>query len=298
MFGIINLNGINNMTNKIEYFNIKIDISGTVHISPICNFYINTVTPVLKNEGNFLELGYMINQVFVNSSIICKNIILNQVEIIDNEFITADLSIFIENGYNRKYKEGIKLKFEIDYYSKWSGLWKIARIIDCLNIYIKEGFDIDTLDSILFESPILLDSINFISLINNLQFKFDAHTICNVGKDDQYWEEITISNLPMNNYISKLFVSILHKYGSLDASLNSTNDIRIKYNRDSGYCSFGCGELPFDEKMANNIKDLLKLNIKEYFDEHKEIVDRMLYYSTINTKTTIIDDNKIKNDKN
>lgn len=286
------------MTNKIDYFNIEIDTTGTVLISPIYNFHINTVTPVVKNEGGFIEIGYMINQVFVTSHIICENVIINQIEIIEKKLITAELSICIENGFNRKYKEGIKLKFNIDFHDNWYSFWKISRIINCLNIYIKNGCDIDTLDSILFESPILLDSINLISLINNLQFKFDAHTICNVGKDDQYWEEITISNLPMNNYISKLFVSILHKYGSLNASLNSTNDIKIEYNEESGYCSYGCGELPFDEKMANKIKDLLKLNIKEYFDEHKEIVDRMLYYSTVNTKTTIIDNNKIKNDKN
>lgn len=223
----------------------------------------DNVVPVFKKNqiDNSIQFvcGYIFNEVFIQCPISIFNVTIVNFELI-NGYLISSLSVFTDYGEG----EGIKIKnFKVKTNKSTSSL---SSMVNSLNIYIDKGKAIDNIDTIIFESDILdlhYDYNKLISAINNLKFEFYEVYVCRVGKDDDDWIEVNISNFPKSYYLTEVLKIILEKY----------NGISIFY--DIGRCiSFGC-ETYEDRGHEEIIKDYLKYYIKEHFNPEFELIDRM-----------------------
>lgn len=259
------LNSIRHNHYHIDYLQIENkEIKGEVKFDLYRSYpKRDNVVPVFKkiqiDKSIQFVSGYIFNEVFIQCPITIFNVTIENFELI-NGYLISSLSVYTDYGRN----EGIKIKnFKVKTNNSYS---RLSRMVNSLNIYIDKGKAIDNIDTIIFESDILdlhYDYKKLIEEINNLKFEFYEVYVCRVGKDDDQWIEVNISNFPKSYYLSELLKNILGKY----------KDLRIFF--DIGRCiSFGC-ETYEDRGHEEIIKDHLKYNIKEYFNPEFELLDRM-----------------------
>lgn len=223
--------------------------------------YRDMAAPVfkkIKNGSDYLfESGYLINDEFVSCPLKIQNVNINCFEIISYK-LHSNLIVTADNETNDHKKINIEIitNQEVD---------SLPRIINCLNLFVNTGKDLEMLDISIFQSDISLKHYNetdLIQLINNLKFDYYDIYMFSVGKDDREWTEVYISNLPESNYLSELFKTILKQ-------------LNLKITFDTERISiFECQ--PYEnEKDKEIIKDHLKYNLKEYFKPELELLDRM-----------------------
>ncbi len=223
--------------------------------------YRDTAAPAFKkipNGSNFLfESGYLINDTFVNCPLKIQNVTINYFEIISHR-LYSKLNAYVDNENNNRKNINIEIITSSEFNS-------LPCMIDCLNLYINSGKNLELLDTSVFQSELLFkhySDSDIIQLINNLKFEFYDIHMFSVGKDDREWTEIYISNLPLSHYLSDLFKIILIK-------LNS--NIEFDAERIS---IFECQTYD-NENEEEIIKDYLKYNIKGSFNPELELLDRM-----------------------
>ena len=246
---------IDNINNPIKMeFNISFD--KTYHYR-----YRDMAAPVFRKVQNgsdyLFESGYLINDNFVICPLKIQNVSINCFEIISHK-LNSKLTAYVNNENN---KQKI-INLEVILIPETSSL---PRIIDCLNLYINSGKDLEMLDISIFQSDILLKhyhETNLLQLINNLNFDFYDIYMFSVGKDDREWTEVYISNLPESNYLSELFKTIL-------------TNLNFKITFDAERISIYECQPYENEKDKEIIKDHLKYNLKEYFKPELELLDRM-----------------------
>src|SRR5690554_3654798 len=98
-----------------------------------------------------------------------------------------------------------------------------------------------------------------LSEINKLNFSFFSNDRSRVGKDNDYWKEVEITNVPKDLNLVSAFAEILLKFKILDRYAIKESKIVGSYDSYDAYASSsGRNPLPYDDKKAEEIKDYLK----------------------------------------
>ena len=199
--------------------------------------------------------------------------------LIENEekVIKASLVIFSKDFKNQKLIN-IFLKSPI-YGLGTVSIMSVNKIVNALNFYVEDGNSIEFLnENVLNDTNGLdgLDSHMILGYINNLEFKFYENCLVRVGKDNYFWSEIEIFNLPTNLYIIELFVRILSHCSEQVFYNESKGHIFFKYDGQYSYSpSHGRNEIEVNGNVVESVKDTLKINIFEYFESGVEINCRL-----------------------
>lgn len=223
----------------------------------------------------------------------------------NNEFYKCPLSIgFVQLDYlkwytkiHTNYLESSLILFSKDYQKKriidiaiqshYVGLWSdvvtpngINTMINTINIYIDYGNDIDDLEITIFQQKEKyfekISDLKILFEINKLKYTFFENDSTSVGKDSQYWNEIEISNLPSNVYISDVIIDVISRFVLLDSIKFENYKLLIIYNSGSAYCrTYGRKQISNDVQKEKEISDVLKLNILSVFDRQKELNERI-----------------------
>lgn len=194
-----------------------------------------------------------------------------------SESVVADVIIFSKDYL--KYKP-----LEIRYPTKsQNDIMGINFYINLLNHYIEYDNNVDDINEQLFLERLNIYPIHQSSLaeiINKLTIKFYENSFSRVGKDNQFWNEAIITDLPENTYLTYIIKETLNNtelYKYEKANIRLENDTLIlQYNHTNGYSPHhGRQPLPDDYIEADRIKDLIKMNIYNFFDTRQEINQRL-----------------------
>ena len=104
-----------------------------------------------------------------------------------------------------------------------------------INYFIDQKGDINTIDLTKFSRDILkpLSRKYILSAIDNLNIACYADSVNRVGKENSFWNDFVITNLPKENYLRNVFEKILRENCQY---FSSTNDIfTIKEYGDNEY---------------------------------------------------------------
>lgn len=240
----------------------------------------------LKDQSFILQSGYLTSE---NEFFICPlSVFFVQISLLKTyrenhtEHVECDLTVFSKDFEKCRT---IEVKLNSHYVgTNVVGPYSINDVINTINQYVNLGNDIELLDETLFQNDFntwIIQDKSIIEYINNLEFKFFANSQSRVGKDNSFWGEIEISNLPESKYIKLLFKEIISK-SSVVERIDFQNDIMLAiYDSDNCYCSsHDREEIQFDELKAIEIKDSLKVNIKSNFNKLEERNERLKKVNT------------------
>lgn len=151
--------------------------------------------------------------------------------------------------------------------------------INLINFYIEAGHNIDLLNNEYLEKTInikTLSPIDLLGMINMLEFEFYSNDLIRVGKDNLFWDELIIKNLPKSKYLSEIFATILSSSRIVDTAELRDRKILATYNRHYSYSpSSGKEPIGLDVGKVEEIKDHLKLKILDVFDSKIELNERL-----------------------
>jgi hypothetical protein len=151
-------------------------------------------------EIHYLKINkYLIKREFVDAKSLNKIIISLYFEIFDLDYINS-----IES-------EIMLWEYEYQHFD----FMRFNPIINYLNLYIKSGRKIKDLNfSILDKFYPQSNSLEkIIGLINDLEMKIFEDSQSRVGKDNRFWEDLEIRNLPENLYFKQLIIKCFEKQG-------------------------------------------------------------------------------------
>ena len=192
-----------------------------------------------------------------------------KIELIQNYSINPNNFIAKLRLFDNKFVNYVDLDIEFTSKNSYKSKW-LCNLINILNLFVERGNSIHEIILDNFKTEIRLNPlsfIDFIEMINCLQFKFYYEDSYIIGKDSSSWHIIEINNLPKNEYLIHLFAKILD--GRLDIE---SNIISIIYNQNH-FCGFTSGkeEISIDNTKIEEIKDKLKLNIMNCYDYLKDV---------------------------
>lgn len=247
------------------------------------NSCLRPVFSIEKKEINHSQLiaGFLsINNEFFKCPFSIFYVQINSIESYqkdDKELINSSLIVFSKDfSHNRT----IVVQLESD--SIGSGVvnpMNLNEIINSINLYIERENDLDVLNEDIFIGNFNLKTLNqnqIADYINQLKFNFFVNCRARVGKDNVFWDEVEIGNVPKNKYIISLFEEILNKANIFDSISINDSIFLAKYNKDYAYSRSHYREKTSDNpEKINEIKDTLKLKIYSLIDLEKEKNERM-----------------------
>ncbi len=132
------------------------------------------------------------------------------------------------------------------------------RVSDKQILRLKERVDFD-------EVRCFLDA-DYQSLINSVQIELYSYGVSEVGKDSRWGKEISITNLPVNDYLQNV-ISRSAYYKNAHGSLRNS-EVIIEIERDSGYVSIGPGrkKLKLDDNIKNEVVSNLQYSFHKFFN--------------------------------
>lgn len=211
-------------------------------------------TGFLDPKRDFFSCPFSVNYVSFCSII--------QFEKMNGIYSNGTTVLFKLDVYNKDYKENISINFEI---SNPTGVhldFMIAnKYINFLNLYIHNNNDLQEIDiQRLKKGQFHLMSISwYIRKVLDLEFKFVRHSQNRVGKDNHFWTETIVSNLPDDKYFKNLIME------------------NLKSSRDSSY-GYSPTETSFifeDKNESDAIKDELLNSTIAILDLKKQLFERM-----------------------
>lgn len=208
---------------------------------------------------------------------------LNSIEIINNENTSkfkAELVVFCKNFKKTRILEINSTLSNLGSRPILSPMI-LNDVINTINSYIDKGYDIDLLNIKYIEKNLDLPRLypsDLLNIINSLEFGFYSNDRIRVGKDNQYWEEVEISNIP-SNYFGKIFTNILSKSNLLDRARLDKQKIICTFNHHTAwYKSEGRKPQTLNKNKIEEIKDYLKMDIMILYNSVTEINERLIQH--------------------
>lgn len=154
----------------------------------------------------------------------------------------------------------------------------INKIINLINLYVDNGNDIEKINSVVLFSNLFKshNEENIFKQVNLLEFSFFSNDRMRVGKDNYFWNEIEIRNLPNDPYLSILLRNSITKIKSLESCRDNETYLVVSYDRSAGYCpSEGRKPIVADFEMQSLIKDHLKLGMVTGYNFNDDFFQRL-----------------------
>ncbi|WP_198076906.1 hypothetical protein [Hymenobacter negativus] len=177
-------------------------------------------------------------------------------------------------AFNKTLSSYVNAKIEI---KRWNIDFKIiGKVINFINQYINSERDIKLIDFNCFSKIDLnfKDKSIIISAIDNLEFVFFDNSINRVGKDNFFWIEAEIRNMPEDRYLRKLIISNLanqctrvetKEYGAL-----------IVFDIESAYtASYSRRMIEESTALEKKAKDLLKLDMAIEYNPVEQSIEQL-----------------------
>ena len=233
------------------------------NINSVGNVQINYIWPnsltgilceVFKPNGNIKEFNKkdmnfttgIINDKFYQQPITFKYITISEIKTnINNNNIVCSTTFSIKNNKNEILSINHfswNTRYNIEYFIK-----DITKLINTLNLYIDKYNNnninwckLYNISTQLYPDnqteEFLYQRIN--ELVNNISVKSYSDSLSRVGKDNYFWNETFISNLPKNFYEKHLLYEALKKYFPNINKIsyqNNENEIFIKSDAEYYY---------------------------------------------------------------
>jgi hypothetical protein len=156
---------------------------------------------------------------------------------------------------------------------------EIISIINILNNIVDFDYNLDFLPEHHINGDKFLKEYSESDLfiqINNLGFSFFTNDKSIPRKENRYWKEIEITNLPNSLYIQKLYYTILRDNKVFNVS-HSDNLLILSYDHDSYYSpTMGRQESYIENSLVEKVKDILRIGILKNFNARIEITERFI----------------------
>ncbi len=238
----------------------------------------------IKQDGQkdfFLQPGFLsTNEYFYPCPFSISYVQLDFIKYYQKEYdvhIEANLKIFSKDFISQR---DISIHLNSDWLdNNVVGPMHINEIVNALNVYIEYDNNLDELNDNFFTNKFdikELKSHQILRGINNLAFKYYSNDRSRIGKDNKFWNEVEIQNLPENNYLTELYLGIIKKSGIVDSIEYSDSMFFATYANEYAYSpSHGRQEIMEDTEKTNQIKDILKYEINQRIDLIKEKNERL-----------------------
>lgn len=261
------INEIDNIGNFYLHFGNEIDYPNKKGLRPAFKVfcgkenYFDLKTGFLSDNKDFYECPLTIHYVQLDTIKLYREN--------ENNFFKSNLKIFSKDFSNNR-------NIEILTYSSYQksdiiNPMRMNKIVNSINMFIQRGNDIFTLEETSFQIESLTNTVStgqLIDHINSLKFHFYSNDNSRVGKDNHFWNEIHIENLPKNRYLMFLFLDILDRSDFFERIKLLEEKIVIIYNGHNHFSpSEGKKDIGFNLEKANEIKDILKINIQGLFEQ-------------------------------
>lgn len=238
-----------------------------------------------EKKMEHLKPGYLTSNGFIECPLAIFYIELFSVKVIRIDYPIGMVKVELEFSiYNKSYKNFIRVKITDE--SHGNNFMIMNTAINTLNRFVDSNNDIGTLNLNSREifHPHNIKKDHLINLVNELKMEFYENSLNRIGRDDSFWDECEIRNLPKQRYLKTIFINCLKKlckrieitdYGLKMVSLNSVSNIGIDLNYNS---SFGRRKLHSELYIELYQKALLMdlaiiYNNEEYlFDRLKNVV--------------------------
>lgn len=153
-------------------------------------------------------------------------------------------------------------------------LYPLFKLIKLINDFFNDGYLQESFDEkklINYKANSKIDDDSWLKIINDFNYKQYENGYSRVGKDDVFWDEIEITNIPNNFYLIDHIIECIrkHVYDVRDVVFEK-NKIITKYNQHYAY-----SPAPRERILSKNqppkelFNSQILLNIKEGFDHKK-----------------------------
>ncbi len=160
-----------------------------------------------------------------------------------------------------------------------SSFWELNKCVNALNLYIDNDNKLEELDDQLFTPMLSFDKLTvsqILKWVNQLKMDFFENCQSRVGKDNYYWNEVEIKNLPDNRYFVTCLHALLTATNHFEWVYGDYNIIGLEYRRTAAYSSSHPRRIiAHDEIEELIIKDLIKINILNHFKFEIEVDERL-----------------------
>lgn len=256
-------------------------ITSSEKIIPVAKEHIieTDISTSSRKERKDLITGYLSEEKFYECPLLVFYCEFSKFSIIDQRYDSSfsfDLKI-----YDKKFLNSRKLKFHYKFSSL--NISHLFNIINIINEYIDKENDINLLepDKINIYSGLCQSSFIEFSTIDKLEFKHFANSRNRVGKDNVFWSEIEIRNLPNNSYIRSLLFNSLKEIKFIFRLKDQKDFFIMELEEEYAYTSsFNRYECAPDVENENLIRNYLKIfmynnyNYKEhYFSKMKKNIE-------------------------
>ena len=192
-----------------------------------------------------------------------------------------NLKVCIEmefNLYSKDFSQFIKSKIKTE--SRETSFMDLNKPINIINKYIDSGNDLNRLNlsSVDLFGGRTRDKYFIRELVKKIDFSFYENSLNRMGRDDMFWNEAEVRNLPENNYLKDLFVKSLSKlckridkteYGIKLIDLKGIG-VPNEYNS-----SFGRRKFTNEVYSKSYLVESLLMELVIEYNEEKYLFDRL-----------------------
>jgi len=230
------------------------------HMAPLNSFVL--VAGYLSIENQFYPCPISCYYIQINDIIKLKSEI--------EEWLKINLIVFSKNFEKHKMVE-IKVQSHLN-----DDILSIAKYINQINYYIFLDNDIDGLKKYIDKTSIQgINSYGLMKSINNLLIECFDNSNSRVGKDNQFWSEAKISNLPTNVYLRQIINKCLELESTFENVSLYGDSIFIRYGSHNAYSPHH-GSVPVDDPETKLlIKDTIKSHVLALFDLNSYINENL-----------------------
>jgi hypothetical protein len=181
------------------------------------------------------------------------------------------INLFLEI-YSADFSNSLELEIVKSEYGYTSlSFMNFNDVINYLNLYVSFGKKLGNLDINALNDfyPQNNPISNITSAVNNLDLKVFENSKNRVGKDNRFWTDLEIRNLPKNKYLTKLIKDSFKLQG---LSCNSDdNGLVVELSSDYMWSPTIPRKQIIDYDLIS-IRDQLKISMAKEFDEKEYIV--------------------------
>lgn len=287
----------------IEFYNI--DILGELNyrykiLNPKNSKNHSLLRPIIipqitKEKSKFKDAEYVTgylnpNLTFFSSHLYFKYVCLKKLDIKKyskkmkyGERITHKIEISFD-VYSKDFSENKDIRFEVDLnYNNIPQINLICDTINWLNLYVDNEnnicelnhfFPIDKINDYLKDRNygIIYNKQIILETISNLEFEYFSNGIYRPRKDDDFWNEIEISNLPKNKYLKELIQKTLKDsgYKEVETEKKEMKDqifVFITEYNTKGNMFWHRGKEELKPEILDKITSILKIGMHINFNE-------------------------------
>ncbi|WP_293928960.1 hypothetical protein [Sphingobacterium sp. UBA6320] len=170
--------------------------------------------------------------------------------------------------FSKDYALHKKLTIKVD---ESMGFMGVNQYINILNEYVDNVNDIFNLKNEIDHFCLKTSSDNhIIQIINKLEFQEFECSYAHVGKDNSFWSEHFIKNIPENRHLQDCIIKALSQCYGEKVVQKDARTLEVSFNHHKAW-SQHIGRIDNGIIAGDNIRELLKLHFFRFYNKNKEM---------------------------